>query len=336
MDLIERYLEAVKPLLPKAQQDDILAELSEDLRSQIEDLEADLGRELNEDEVAAILKKRGRPVNVATAYLPQQYLIGPMWYPLYRFILKLVMLWVQLPVMLWIVAPTIYFTAPDPKSALLGLLGRLPAVAITTFGIITFIFVCVERFQFGALRKSLDNWDPRNLPPLIPVTAQIQPSPRSVAISELVSGIGVSLAWVYFVRFHPSINFDIIQISLAPVWRNNFWPILLLLMSGIPVGCIGLFRPLSERLHSSLRLAIHAGTLIFLAAVFKAGTWIEIASSKRSALQVAEILRGYNLGIRIAFLVITIVVLAQMVQEIRRMITVKAPRPWAANGLAAL
>jgi hypothetical protein len=97
-----------------------------------------------------------------------------------------------------------------------------------------------------------------------------------------------------------------------------------------------LFRPLSERLHSSLRLAIHGGTLIFLAVVFKAGTWIEVASSKRSVVQVAVILKGYNLGIRIAFLVITIIVLAQMVQEVRRMITVKTPRPWAANGLAAL
>jgi hypothetical protein len=336
MDLIERYLRAVKPLLPKAQQDDILAELSEDLRSQIEDRAADLGRELDEDEVAAIIKKRGLPIRVASAYLPPQYLIGPLWFPLYRFILKLVMLWVQLPVMLWIVAPTLYFTSPDPKSALLGLVSRLPAIAITTFGIITFIFVCLERFQFGALKTSLDDWDPRSLPPLMPVTAQIQPALRSVAISELVSAIGVSVAWVYFVRFHPSVNFDIIQMSLAPVWRNNFWPILLLFMSGIPVGCIGLFRPLSERLHSSLRLAIHAGSLIFMAAVFKAGTWIEITSTKRSAVQVAEILKGYNLGIRIAFVVVTIIVLAQIVQEVRRIASFKTPRPWAANGLAAL
>jgi TRAP-type C4-dicarboxylate transport system permease small subunit len=97
-----------------------------------------------------------------------------------------------------------------------------------------------------------------------------------------------------------------------------------------------LFRPLSERLHSSLRLAIHAGSLIFMAAVFKAGTWIEITSTKRSAVQVAEILKGYNLGIRIAFVVVTIIVLAQIVQEVRRIASFKTPRPWAANGLAAL
>ncbi len=335
MDLIERYLSAVKPLLPRAQQDDILAELSEDLRSQIEDREADLGRELNEDEVAAIIKKRGLPIMVASAYLPRQYLIGPAWFPAYRFVLKLVMLWVQIPVMLLIVAPTLYFTSPHPSSALLDLIRQLPAVAISTFGIITLIFVALERHQFRNAGKSFEDWDPRSLP-LMQITSQIQPRLRSVAISELVSGIGFTVGWVYFVWFHPSVNLDVLEIALAPVWRNNFWPILLLFGSGIVTGSIGLFRPLSTRLLSGLRLAVHGGTLILLAVVFKAGAWIEITSTKLPAAQVAEIVRGYNLGIRIAFLVITIIVLIHVVQELHRIVSVKTSRPWTANGLAAL
>jgi hypothetical protein len=336
MDLIQRYLQAVKPLLPKAQEDDILAELSEDLRSQIEDREADLGRELDEEEIAAILKQRGLPIKVASAYLPQQYLIGPAWYPAYRFILKLVMLWVQIPVMLFIVAPTLYFTSPHPNAALLDLARQLPTVAISTFGIITIIFVCLERFQFGAAGRSFEDWDPRSLPALMPVTSQIQPQLRSVAISELVSGIVFTVGWVYFVRFHPSVNLDVLQFTLAPVWRNNFWPILFLFGSGIPTGCIGLFRPSLERLLASLRLAVHAGTLILIAVVLEAGTWIEIRSTKLPAPQVAEIVRGYNLGIRIAFLVITIIALIHIVQEVRRIVKAKTSPPWTANGWAAL
>jgi hypothetical protein len=335
MDLIQRYLQAVKPLLPKAQQDDILAELSEDLRSQIEDREAALGRKLDEDEVAAIIKKRGLPIMVASSYLPQQYLIGPMWFPAYRFVLKLVMLWIQVPVFALIVAPVLYFTSPNPSAALLDMLRGLPGVAISTFGIITIIFVCLERHQFRNAGKSFEDWDPRKLP-LMPVTAQIQPALRSMAIGELVSGLVFTVGWVYFVWFHPSVNFDFLQFTLAPVWRNNFWPILFLFMSGIPAGCIGLFRASRERLHSSLRLAIHAGTLILMGVVFKAGIWIEITSSKLPATKVAEIVRGYNLGIRIAFLVITIIVLVDVIQEVRRIVSVKTPRPWTANGLAAL
>jgi len=176
--------------------------------------------------------------------------------------------------------------------------------------------------------------DPRKLP-LMPVTAQIQPALRSMAIGELVSGLGFTVAWVYFVWFHPSVNLDVLQIALAPVWRNNFWPMLFLFMSGIPAGCIGLFRPLSTLL-SSLRLAIHAGTLILIAVVLEAGTWIEITSTKLPAAKVAEIVRGYNHGIRIAFLVITIIALIHVVQEVHRIVNVKTSRPWTANGLAAL
>ncbi len=90
MDLINRYLQAVKFWLPTKQKQDIIAELSEDIRSQIEDRETDLGRKLNESEIAAILKQRGRPVLVANRFLPQEHLIGPVLFPIYVFVLKIV------------------------------------------------------------------------------------------------------------------------------------------------------------------------------------------------------------------------------------------------------
>ena len=44
MELLDRYLQAVRFWLPKAQQNDIIAELGDDIRSQIEDKESALGR----------------------------------------------------------------------------------------------------------------------------------------------------------------------------------------------------------------------------------------------------------------------------------------------------
>ena len=83
MELIERYLQAVAFWLPKGQQQDIIAELSEDLHSQIEEKETELGRSLNKAEIEAVLKQRGRPVLVANRYLPQRSLIGPVLFPIY-------------------------------------------------------------------------------------------------------------------------------------------------------------------------------------------------------------------------------------------------------------
>ena len=48
MELVDRYLKTVGTLLPKEQKDDILRELSENIRSEMEDKEMELGRPLTE------------------------------------------------------------------------------------------------------------------------------------------------------------------------------------------------------------------------------------------------------------------------------------------------
>src|SRR5260370_42363333 len=89
MELIDRYLQAVGFWLPKAQKQDIVAELLEDINSQMEEKEAELGRKLNESEVEAILKQLGSPILVANRYLPQRHLIGPLLLPIYWMVVKM-------------------------------------------------------------------------------------------------------------------------------------------------------------------------------------------------------------------------------------------------------
>ncbi len=48
MELIDRYVNAVRFWLPSDSQDDIAAELDEDLRSQVAGREGEVGRPLNE------------------------------------------------------------------------------------------------------------------------------------------------------------------------------------------------------------------------------------------------------------------------------------------------
>jgi len=91
MELLDRYLQSVKFWLPKAQQDDILKELNENIRSQMEDKEGELGRPLSEAEQSAILKRHGHPILVASRYWDRQHLIGPALFPIYWFVLRLVL-----------------------------------------------------------------------------------------------------------------------------------------------------------------------------------------------------------------------------------------------------
>ena len=61
MELIDRYLHEVKFWLPKAQKEDIIAELSQDIQARIEEKETELGRQLTKLEAEAILKQLGSP-----------------------------------------------------------------------------------------------------------------------------------------------------------------------------------------------------------------------------------------------------------------------------------
>src|ERR1700737_2639984 len=90
MELVDHYLKSVRSCLPAAQRDDIISELSENLRAQMEDREAQRGKTGNESEVEAILKQHGHPLVVAGPYHQGQrsvsfgrQIIGPVLFPFY-------------------------------------------------------------------------------------------------------------------------------------------------------------------------------------------------------------------------------------------------------------
>ena len=90
MDLFDRYLSAVRANLPAAQADDIVAEIGDDLQSQADEREAQLGRALTDDDAVAILRAYGNPRIVAARYAQHQALIGPALLPFYWYALRTV------------------------------------------------------------------------------------------------------------------------------------------------------------------------------------------------------------------------------------------------------
>jgi hypothetical protein len=82
MELLDRYLEAVRKHLPWQRQDDIIAELRANLEAQLDEKEASLGRPLTAAEAEAWLKQLGSPILMAAPNQPQQYLIGPAIFPI--------------------------------------------------------------------------------------------------------------------------------------------------------------------------------------------------------------------------------------------------------------
>ena len=257
MDLLDRYLQAVKFWLPDAQKQDIIAELSEDIRSQIEDKETELGRALTAVELEAILRQIGRPVLVANRYLPQQYLIGPLWFPIYRFVVKIVVAcylvpWILVWIGLMIFNPR--YRAAHSAAGWIGALGSAWAgfwlAAVIAIGTVTIVFAVLERFQ--AKSPFLENWNPAKLP------AVRDPSriPRGSSILELAANIVFGSWWITAMWSPVVLDRPDVRITLAPVWHVFFWGYLAISIANIALAGINLIRPHWTPQRAGTRLVI--------------------------------------------------------------------------------
>jgi hypothetical protein len=311
MELVDRYLYAVRSGLPKGQQDDIIAELGEDLRSEIEDLETGLGRPVNETEVVEILKERGHPARVASRYLPQQYLIGPALYPIYQLVVKIVVLGVLLPVFLFVVAPIAIATVAHPTQALIKTLWDLAMSSVFTVGVVTVVFAIMERNPVKF--KAFENWDPRRLPRIPKSTTESRGTPRATAIFELAASLIAATLFVAWFRT----TFDLggIRITLAPIWRSLYWPSLLVILSGIPKGWVGLMWPERMRLRFAIRVAINAITVILTAILLNSGTWVDITGPGFPAADMAEVAKWTNFGIKISIIITAVIAAVDAIPE---------------------
>ena len=93
MDLIERYLQAVKHWLPtKTERTTSSRSCQRTFTPRSRSAKPRSGARWRRLRSKRLLLERGRPMLVASGYLPQEYLIGPELFPVYRFVLKIVLL----------------------------------------------------------------------------------------------------------------------------------------------------------------------------------------------------------------------------------------------------
>ncbi|MBZ5681499.1 MAG: hypothetical protein LAO24_15470 [Acidobacteriia bacterium] len=263
MELLDRYLQAVRFWLPRAQQQDIIAELSEDLRSQVEEKEAELGRPLDDKELEAIFKRCGSPILVASRYRPQTQLIGPALFPIYQFVLKVVLLWILVPVFIVIVGPAIILPAAHRWSALLQTWSALWSALFVAAGVITLVFAVLERTQ--AKFQLFEKWDLRSLPP---VPKQEQQPSRTQTVFELVFGI-IGLFWLLAIPHYPFLILGPAAAFLkpAPMWHSFYLPMVLLALAGVAHQIVSLLRPQWTWFPSLARLITTGLTMIVLYAM---------------------------------------------------------------------
>ncbi len=313
MQLIEEYLKAVKSYLPAAQREDILKELEENIRSQMEDKESELDRPLTEAEQEAILKQHGHPVLVAGRYRQDtrtvafgRQLVGPALFPFYARVLS-----VNLGItgVILVIIFTALFVAGQPVN--LSEMFRVCLLQLfIQFAIITAIFSAAETH----MTKYSDRWDPRKAgyPRYLDlsVPASKPQVSRMESVSQLVI-VAVFLCWLRaaqgapFWVFGPAANF----LKPSPIWHTLYFPSVLLGLAFMVQSGINLFRPGWTWLRAAVRLLGDVSGLVLCSLLLKAGPWITILPAAgdhgKDSVKVAETINTciyYGLLVTLVFI----------------------------------
>jgi hypothetical protein len=239
MELLDRYLQAVKKHLPWKRQDDILAELRANLEAQLEDKEAALGRPLTQGETEDWLRQIGPPIRVAARYQPQQCLIGPALFPSFLFVLRTVFFWTA--IIYTIASVALLATGSVSETRVLAAVLHAPGFFMQVAAWVTLIFAVIEfaathyPAKCPAIAGVTAEWSPATLPPLEKEDAAGK-KPRSFAhaVAEVVFGF-LFLIWLLLIRRYPYLLLGpvpfylhgqgryVSPFLLAPVWVQFYW-----------------------------------------------------------------------------------------------------------------
>ena len=328
MELLERYLQAIRKYLPNRRQDDIIAELRANMESQIEDREGELGRPLTQGEFEDLLRKMGPPVVVASRYQPQQYLIGPKFFPLYWYVLRIAVAW-ALVIYSIVMAVVIPLTSPTAISVADSLM-RIPGVLINVAAWVTIAFAAVEfisthypNFCLPQIAEFTDKWHPHSLPPLEKEEGSGKPRSYALAVAEVVFGF-LFLAWLLLIPSYPFLvlgpGYVYVRVSpftLAPIWWTFYWWIVSLNVLQVVWNCADLARGAWRRPWRIKQIVFKVFGLIPLLILMSVRDHIYVLL-KNPAVQQAQ--NGQNLwqlnnGIHLALGVICAIIAVQLVWD---------------------
>jgi hypothetical protein len=330
MDLLERYLQAVRFFLPKHQQDDIIGELSEDVMSEMDEREAACGRPLTEDEQADILRRRGHPMLVAGRYRRHQQLIGPAFLPIYFFALKMGLAVALLVTMLLAIVGALL--SGDPINHFVQALLSYPGRALMVFAWTTLGFAVVDytrsRIKLGG------TWDPRTLPRVV---RREHWTSRARSSFEFVVTVAC-LVWLLLLPNAPHLLLGAAAtfLEVAPVWRLVYVPIVLLTASAAALSFANVLRPYWTPARSFARIAIQTGGLAVVAVLLRGGPWIVArpGATLGDGASLDRLLHVINRSCEIGLAITAVVSLIEIGREVYR-VRLRGKHPLPINSVPA-
>ncbi len=312
MDLIERYLGAVRWNLPADRADDIIAELGDLIRARVEDREEALGRPLGKDEISRLLKEFGHPLAVAGQYRDQRALIGPEVFPFYWFALRVWLAVVGLIEAIQIGGRVIVGNEHIARALAHGM-GQAFEALLLHAAFVTLAFAVIERT--GWLSTYLERWKPDELPDLPVLRVRGGVLRRSW---EPVFGIAFGIAFLAW--WSGSVELPVIPhnagvtVRGAPVWVSLYWPVVALVWVQIVQCLMELVRPRWRSARAVLIVLVTGGTVAIAAALHQTGPLVVVTSG--DAVQMLRLQESLDRALAIAVIVVPMVAIVQGVVDL--------------------
>jgi hypothetical protein len=310
MDLVDRYVYAVKRHLPANQQDDIVNELTDDIMSQIKDKEEELGRPLDEADQEAVIRHYGHPYVLAMRYRRQQHLIGPALFPFYFPALKIAM------ALAFAVQVIVAFSIGLGQNAPEGILPRIlgfPAVAIQVVFWVTVAFAVADYWQ--AKLHLFEKWSPRTLPS---VTTATRHPKRTSLVVEVVANV-LFLAWWVTIPTYPFLMLGPAAafLSFSPSWSRlylvMFVPPLVSTLTAVGI----LVRPSWAWLSRLRPLLVNLAGLFVVSVALNAGNLVVPA---KDSADLARLVKGINDVTTLVLIVIALIAMVQVMVDVVRLV----------------
>jgi hypothetical protein len=330
MELVDRYLKSVGNYLPKGQKDDILRELSENIRSEVEDREKELGRPLTETEEEELVKAQGNPLLVAGRYRQEKrsvafgkQWIGPELFPLYMKVLTF-NLGISSVIIVVLFAGRVAFGQNVTMSALVM---AIFWQVLIQGGIITAIFSGVN----SQLLKHPDRWDPKK-----PMTVHAPHFPevsapsgaarisRAESVCQFIA-LGASIFWLHAVRdstfwvFGPASK----SMVVSAVWGQVYWPLVAVALAGMMQAGINLFHPLWVGLKAWTQMGMNAVTLGVAVYLVQARAWFSLSIPDGTEEAQRRFTTIINQSVFFGLLIGVVILVGMLIVDIRQVVRLR-------------
>ena len=199
MNLIDKYIAEVGKHLPRKNRADIEAEIRSTLEDMLE--ERNQGKApADEATVMQLLKEYGSPREVAATYKTHQYLIGPRLFPIFEWVIRIVVAVVAGASLLGfgLGLTETGLTGPAFLSALGEWFSDLIGGLVAAFGNVVLVFAILERTKAAhEFEKEFKEWDPKEL--------EAAPDPDKVDLPDHIATLIFTFLGLVVLNLYPNL-----------------------------------------------------------------------------------------------------------------------------------